>query len=133
MKWRTATGQELAVVNEQLRAEQVVVSADSSFTRYARRKGEPDKLVKFEKGVLFQVAQISTVENIDRVKMFQLTLYQQNEGLFLRIGGEISNLASLFGADIEELLDSVFLDAIRRHNRAQNREQEEKDQDFGTF
>jgi hypothetical protein len=133
MKWRTATGQELAVVNEQLRAEQVVVSADSSFTRYARRKGERDSLVKFEKGVLFQIAQIALAEKFDKVLVYELTLYQPTESLFMRIGDAASNLDQLFGADIEELLDSVFLDAIRRHNRAQNREQEEKDQDFGSF
>ena len=118
------------MVNEQLRAEQVVVSADSSFTRYARRKGERDKLVKFEKGVLFQIAQIA---HSDTPECYSLTIYQPDEQLFARIGSGYKNLNSLFGFDIEELLDSVFLDAIRRHNRAQNREQEEKDQDFGTF
>lgn len=118
------------MVNEQLRAEQVVVSADSSFARYARRKGERDKLVKFEKGVLFQIAQIA---HSDTPEGYSLTIYQPDEQLFALIGSGYKNLNSLFGSDIEELLDSVFLDAIRRHNRAQNREQEEKDQDFGTF
>jgi hypothetical protein len=126
MKWRDATPEELGVVCDYLKSEAVTFEVKQDFRRYARRQAESDRLVQFQTGAALRMIAVEK-QNDD---VFDVVFFEPHQKLVMRLGS--LGLRDMF-EDFEELTDSVFLHAIKRHNRDQNREQEESQEGYGSF
>ena len=113
MKWQDATPEEIDIINEYLKREEVNLDVIAPFKRFARRRSEHDKLVRFETGVTLRLMKF-------RKGFAQevLIFYEPTEELFTDF--TFFQLISACGADALEVIESTFLHAIRRHHRRQN-------------
>lgn len=117
MKWREMTDEELAIFNRFIKFESVELTNRISFRRYARCQGERDKLVQFEPDLTFRLLRVTRIGDEGSPEGFHLSLYEPGVGLFMKTNDE--GLTRLFGAEAEELLDSIALYAIRQHRRSE--------------
>lgn len=130
MKWDTATSEELVAVNEFLRGEPLALEVNCGFKRYARRKGERDKLVHFESDVTLQLLKVEAIDPTGEVpSAYYLTFYEPRERLFLVLNDQ--DFHALFSAENRDLLGSTMLWAIKKSNKKDTPDAE--DELFGTF
>jgi hypothetical protein len=128
MNWREVSFVEERIVNQYLKKERVELEAAHTFSRYAKTPGDKDKLVQFEKGVTFRLLKFKR-KSLDSER-FYFTFFEPQENLFMQVSDK--SMPLIFEPDIGDLLNSVFLYAIKQWNRAQLDDGSD-DSTFGTF
>lgn len=111
MNWREVTVDELDAVNSYLTKEPLELELQRNCKRFARKPGESDRMVGFDRGVTLRLLRVQFTED----EGFHLVLQEPRNELFLRLSGD--DFERLLGNESAEVLGDVMLWAIKKRNQ----------------